>query len=485
MTKITASAIFFLLLFSRFLGDGVSLEMEVPDTVQAGTEFPVFITLNKSNIEGFARFSQDLPYGLSAAAEPGLPGEFLYEDNKVKVIWLSLPPEEKIQLKYKISVVEYVKGSFTLEGKFAYIENNERKILEIPPRKIYIRPSPGVDPSKITDIQEYGQLIARQEIPAQQTPAKAEPEKEPTLSASSSVSRVENVYHGNAMCLRQHPEKGSDNGISGYRVNLLIHKGTMDKYAKIEEYIPEGYTAMALETQTGLFTFEDGVAKFMYLKLPEKSDFIISYLLVPVNAPTGKEPVIDGAISYVIKDKTYTSKIIECSEDLASLDREGINRLLATVNKKTVPAEITRTPSVLTTQKGKTGSGSSYAARTYSAEKKKYPYLRRHLESYESYLLEPEEGVYFRIQIAAGHTPINVKTYFRKMHITENIRIEKHEGWYKYSVGSFKDYKSARDYRVKIWNNTLAKDAFITAYHNGKRITVQEALMITNQPWVK
>jgi hypothetical protein len=104
-------------------------------------------------------------------------------------------------------------------------------------------------------------------------------------------------------------------------------------------------------------------------------------------------------------------------------------------------------------------------------------------KSVMAYSLEPENGIYYRVQIAAGHQPVNMNKYFRKMNFREKIRTEQHEGWYKYSIGSWNQYREARDYRVQMRNTSIVKDAFVAAYNSGKRITVQEALMVSNQKW--
>jgi hypothetical protein len=94
--------------------------------------------------------------------------------------------------------------------------------------------------------------------------------------------------------------------------------------------------------------------------------------------------------------------------------------------------------------------------------------------------------VFFRVQICALSQKKRSAYYVKRVYkIKKKVYLEEHEGWRKYTTGKFAAYKSARDYRNYLWSNTPAKDAFITAYNNGERVTVQEALMVANQKWIK
>ena len=95
----------------------------------------------------------------------------------------------------------------------------------------------------------------------------------------------------------------------------------------------------------------------------------------------------------------------------------------------------------------------------------------------------PQHDVFYKVQVAAGHIEVE-NNYFSKRHqLSEDIDLENHQGWIKYTFGDYKVYKDCRDRRNSVWSDNKITDAFVTAYNAGTRITVQEALMITNQKW--
>ena len=95
----------------------------------------------------------------------------------------------------------------------------------------------------------------------------------------------------------------------------------------------------------------------------------------------------------------------------------------------------------------------------------------------------PEKNVAYKVQVGAFREGITIAKYQKKFNLKDQISLENHQGWTKLITGSFSEYKTARDKRNNLRNKV--KTAFVTAYNQGERITVQEALMITNQKWVQ
>jgi hypothetical protein len=437
----------------------VKVDMRVPGQVEAGEQMTVNVTLDKADLRSFARFQQKLPGGLEAEVIEDGQAEFRFEDQAVKFIWLRLPAEDEISLSYRISINERLKGSFELEGDFSYIEDNQRKSVRAPSNSITINPSPSVKAEMLVDVGEFKPLA--------KTPSEREP-----------LRRVR--------CIRQKPYQAEGNG--DYVVNLLVNKANKKKFAKIQEQIPAGYKAIEEEGKGAIFTFKDQTAKFLWMNLPSEPFFVISYRLVPVDG--AKDPDIQGKFSYIEDDNTRNIDIVEREVNLKDTRKEHLQSI---IRSQSAPMITSREALELNDNELQDqGTSQSRTSRTSASSKGKVRIeiaeeARKIWEKNArlTHKLEPQSGIYYRVQIAAGHRPINVERYFDQYDIKKEVRAELHDGWRKYSVGSFPVYKEARDYRVHVWNTTTIDDAFVAAYNNGNRITVQEALMITNHKWYK
>jgi hypothetical protein len=444
-----------IILILQVLPGNVSVKMDVPAQVNAGSEFEVRITLKKASLEGFSRFQQNIPAGLTATSGISSNADFTFSDNRVRLIWLRVPGTDEFTVSYKVQVDEKLKGTFELSGKFSFIENNERKSVDVDPVAVSIIPSPQVDPSLIVDIKDYEKV-------------------------SVPYGRTASEEAANIACIRQKPYPGT---AGEYIINILVYKETTRNFAKIEESVPPGYTAVALDTKDAIFTFKSQKVKFLWMNLPVNPYFTVSYRLIPKNKASLPPPSITGAFSYLIEERTISVPVSEQNIQFASLSESEINQIVAQALSEPVPENVS--PSDQQTDTDQIALAEAVENNKKTVKQPRAPGQTREkpTETESSLLLEPEQGIYYRIQLAAGHKPVNVERYFRRLKLEKEIRKEEHNGWQKYSIGSFHVYKEARDYRIHVWNTTPVKDAFVTAYNGGQRVTVQEALMVTEQKW--
>jgi hypothetical protein len=87
-------------------------------------------------------------------------------------------------------------------------------------------------------------------------------------------------------------------------------------------------------------------------------------------------------------------------------------------------------------------------------------------------VLEPESGVYFRVQLAATSEATDARTIFREAGVDREVFVEQQGGFYKYTVGSFRSYEQAVSYRDQVENLQEVEGSFVVAYRDGTRIPV-------------
>ena len=112
------------------------------------------------------------------------------------------------------------------------------------------------------------------------------------------------------------------------------------------------------------------------------------------------------------------------------------------------------------------------------------PATSKPAETTEPKISNAPDIIRFKVQVLASHQRVNAAHFVRQYNFTRPLIIEEHEEWIKYITGSFGEYKSARDARVDIKESHDLPGPFVTAYSGNRRITVQEALLTTQQNWI-
>ena len=438
----------------------VTVNMFVPDEVMAGKEFSVNIEIEKGALEEFSRFQQELPVGLTASSNQSETADFTFEDQRVRFIWLKLPSKEVINISYNVMVNERLKGQFNLEGEFSYVETDERQAIAVTPATITITPSPTIVPSAQVDVNDFAAVLAA--------------EKE-AIESSHDIT-----------CLRQTPYKtvtGND-----IIVRILVYKKEMNKFAKIEEQIPEGFDAKSMDSKDGIFTFKDGIAKFVWMNLPPVPGFVIAYRLVPSGSKTVSDLNINGKFSYIEQGRNIDVPIVQQQVDLSDVNEDNVEAFLSSVETGEAMAragddepDITEEETVVTEEPPEKEPVEERKPVVDQQAFTKEQKPTKHEDIPPTMLLPVESGIYYRVQLAAVHIFVDPVSIYKKYGFTRPVKIEYHNGWYKYSIGSFPNYREARAFKDMVVANKKISGAFVTAYQSGRRITVPEALDLTGE----
>ncbi len=401
----------------------ISVTQKTPSETLPGQEFIVELTINKGTINGFSRLQQNLPAGCKAEPVNVGNAKFIFEDQFIKVVWFALPETPSFTITYKITVDNSIAGDINLSGIFSYIEKDKTKTIDIEAAIV-----------KVTNINQTGQPLADGGKPEQ---------------TGSDASGPADAIQIN----RNIPDKIT--GDRDFVVELTVKNKSIHGSAKIVEHIPDGWTAEKIESAGSLFKSQDSLVKFIWLAMPKDTVFKISYRVTPGENIKALQSIY-GTFAFDNKGTPrsfdyFPSEIASAVTDPTHvIEKKNPDDAVASAIKESIK-QSPRPSEVMTTQ-----------ATTISS---------------------PKTGIIYSVQMAACRKDVKDVKYFNQhYHLEDSVSAETNEGWHKYVIGSFNDYRNARDMRV----NTQEKvnGTFVVAYNNGKRITVREALTVAKQKWM-
>ena len=413
--------------YQLFFSSDVSVKQTLPSTIAPNGEVTVTFTITKGDVAGFAMLKQTIPLGFVVEPIENKGATFSFKDQIVKYIWMSLPQDNEFTISYKLKNVSQDAGNYSLDGKFSYLADNEKSNIDIPSANF-----------SVSSGEELPQIV-------NETETKTE---EPTSTSKTEIAELS---------IDRTIDKISENK---FKVSITISKQNVDGFAKLIETIPNEFSASQDKSQGGIFSFENGEVKLLWLAIPTQENFTASYFIETTSASGSKS--ISGVFSYLEGEETKKHSINSSSFNV-DFNNEIVENTTAKEKQETSLQE------KVTNENSKNIDNTSK-----KKEEDKKPITTTPA---------PETGITYKVQVGAFRENIVVDKFKKKFNLKENINLENHEGWTKLTSGSFNEYKSARDKRNMVRNNV--KTAFVTAYNKGNRITVQEALMVSNQKWLK
>ena len=455
-------------LFSFFFGDSpVSITGNIPKNAKPGSEFVAELKISKGSIGGFAKLQFEVPQGFTVKELETKGGNFSFVNNIGKIIWTSTPNDPEFTIKLVVSTDASVTGLKTLTSKFSYVNNNLKEVVEMTPAEIMIG-----------DETSSSAVVAATETVTQTTqPLTAvETNSVTPVAISTESTPIQNPTepNSNVTCVRSMSKGSTENE---FNVQVKIKKAGIKGFAKFQEILPAGYTARGVATGGSSFSVSDGKAKFVWVSLPSEEEMIITYVLEK-SSSAASEASIAGEFSYLENDLTKKVKL--------PAEQIGVSGEAVTSNATTNPV-IDNTPKTdivptTTTQASVVTDNTTQTNNTTPIDNTT---KTNNTSAVNNTVVAKKEGnVAYHVQIGAFTNAIASDVLAKKFNISEKIKSEMAEGFSKFMIGNFGEYKEARTNRETM-KEKGCRSAFVVAYNGAKRITVQEALMITNQKWFK
>ena len=451
------------LLFAILNINNVVITHTAPKEIAIGQEVEVNLIINKNNFSGPGRLRLDLSQadGITVKENMSDGSSFTFKENEVLFIWYDLPSEKSIVISYTIIAQENTSGMKKIAGDFSFINDNERKQLEVPALIFKVNP----------------ELVAEENI------------KENNSSTSSvrSIEKLENEY------------------LITVKTTIDNHKG----FARIKEELPMNFTAEAIETAGSIFKNADGYAKFIWTNLPDSNSEIIVKYKITNNIGLDTNFTISGVFS----SEKLISEGYNNGIEIPETEYVPFKEIIANTETDSIKADITLQEDIKQDTLLELASNNEENmvipkdTEEVINESITQIVLDSTIDSFKNEIeIEEEEvkvvevkreeiikniistkkvnnNVDYKVQILAGHRIISDKQVSNQFNYSGEYALETHNGWIKYTVGTNSKYSNARDSRNELKNYNFP-GPFVTAYNYGERISVQEALILTSQNWV-
>jgi len=254
-----------------------------------------------------------------------------------------------------------------------------------------------------------------------------------------------------------------------FEVKFKITKNGYKGPARLIQKFPDGFSALELQSTNCTFSFMNQQVMIEWDQMPADSIITYSYHVKAGESLSGSTTII-GRLEYQQPDGPKTirfNKTLFIDNRIENaMDRrvqEIINETgLNPEKKETINNSMTTEQRVEELLKQYGDNPTKPSTRTGTTTYKGTANIRQ---------AQTVPGIEFRVQCGAFRDRSQAAGILAsKYGITEQIQEEYHDGYYKYTVGSFDTYEKAVRFRDAFIQRSKIWSAFIVAYRDGKRL---------------
>lgn len=470
----------------------VRLTSQIPSEITSGSRVAMTFTIEKKQLENFARFEQTLKPGFIAIENNSRGAEFKFEGNKVSLTWLRLPKDSVFSFSYFLEAADTLSGVFTFDGTFSYLYQNNRGVANMPTHQLSVKKVSNISDIPIAYIPNE---VSTANISASQKlnlidAQKGTYELEIILSSDREVNNLvltENLTGVSKSTVKE--DGGSKVNSKDNILNFAFSKLEAKKQVRIivaftapnSQTVPTaiGNVAYTAEKSNVTIAVADKSLPIFVLSgsnqgiaNTEKEDNE-SILSKYSNKITGKGVnILAGKTDK--DDKTETKTETEIKSENNTTNTEKKNEMVDTMvvkERETSDKQVENKSTDIKKTDKKVSEGKDNKITINNNDKK---------SDNKVITKEAEVSVKYSVQIAAFSREIPA-TYFINLGVDDKVILEKHNGLYKYKLGNFSTYTDAKKFRDKVMLESNVKEAFIVAHNNNTRIKVADALKLSKR----
>ena len=521
------------LLLGIFSSDTVLIENNTPAMLAPGVRTLVEVNVRKGDVQGFSKLELTLPDGFVATPGDIKGASFTFSGDKAKFVWMNLPEEDLFKVSYYLESQVGVEGAYEIKGTFSYVRENIREDIYVPTRTVVVKENYEAP----VDVVTPSAPVVRVEEPVLEMSCERRIER---LGDNEYLVRLKvnnNRIVGFGKILEVLPDNCSTNRDNDGGA-VITQDANSIKFVWFE--VP---TAPSFEISYRVMCISDGAVPAIrgqlsytengnpftvdIVQMEAPSDLVASQPADNTTAAQSQTTTTDSIASTAQGNAQSTDTTTQNAQEGANGSIAGGNQVTQVSNDTAVtnntaannPKSIQKVLDSEDYQKYYIDKQVENAKvivdgkeKDLIAEMQKQVDILRKIDEEQkarkqeqqneievvtsvdnettrtagNTVPSAEKGITYKVQILAAHRVVDKSYLKKKFSFEESYNIEHHNGWIKYTTGMYTQYKDARDARVKITSaSSKLPGPFVTAYNDGERITVQEALLISKQLWYK